>query len=542
MTSPASSTKVPAAAIGSVVLFSLFPVLSLLSSNTGQVDLTSSVRSAALIVAASLLLLVGARFALRDWSRAALLVAGTLLLFFSYGHVYDLVRRVEIGGVLVGRHRFLAPLWGLAGVAWLWVVVRMGARVSLRWLLVLGALLAVLPISSLVVWGVRAALAAEPHATANDAAAGEPSSRALPDIYYIILDAYGREDVLADLYGIDNRGFVQALEQRGFYVADESLTNYSLTLQSLASTLNMRYLDDLAAEMGPGATTRAPLEQMVKHSEVRRILEAMGYQTVAFETGYASTAIRDADFYHKPGTGDEFDLTPISISALPINEFEGLLAKTSALRPLIDDLARRQDLAVQLLSYPYQRHRMRVIYTLETVSVAARMDGPQFVFAHIVCPHTPFVFGQGGEQLVPSGIFTLEDAEDAPQGYYIDGYTGQVQALNALVLEALDAILAAPGNEPVIILQGDHGPGAYLDLEEPMLSNHRERQSILNAYYLPSQAQAKLYPSITPVNTFRVVLGSLFGQDLALLPDESYVAPWKYPYAFTRVTEAAKGP
>ena len=47
----------------------------------------------------------------------------------------------------------------------------------------------------------------------------------------------------------------------------------------------------------------------------------------------------------------------------------------------------------------------------------------------------------------------------------------------------------------------------------------RERHAILNAYYLPGDGSKKLYPSISPVNTFRVVFSHYFGADLDLLPD-----------------------
>jgi len=541
MTSPANLTKAPAAVIGTVVLFSLFPILSLLSSNIGQVDVLSSARSAAAVVLGALLVTGIAWLALHDWPRATLLTAGLLLLFFSYGHVYDMVRRVEIGGVLVGRHRYLAPLWGVASLAWLWLVPRIRARVSLRWLLAFSALLVLVPLTSLGAAAARTALAARSSPAPDAAGISTPANEELPDIYYIILDAYGREDVLADLYGIDTHAFVEALRARGFYVADQARSNYSHTLQSLASSLNMRYLDDLAAQMGPDTAERAPLEQMVKHSEVRQILEGLGYQTIAFESGYSDTEIRDADFYFAPHY-DELDLTPTAVSTMPINEFEGLLAKTTALRPLLDEVEHRQDLAVRLLSLPYQEHRARVIYTLGTVAVGAQLDGPQFVFAHVVCPHVPFVFNKPGEELIPRGTFTLRDDAFMERADYIEGYRWQVQALNLLVLQAIDEILATSDPEPVIILQSDHGPAAYMDLEDELKSDMHERLGILNAYYLPGEGESLLYPSITPVNSFGVVLQMVFGHSVERLPDESYFAPYWHPYAFTRVTEAAIGP
>jgi hypothetical protein len=526
--------------MGAVVLFSLFPVLSLLSSNAGQVPALSAVRSAVAAVAISLLALGGARIALRGWPRAALVVVGAQLLFFSYGHVYDLVRQVEVSGILLGRHRYLLVVWGAAGLSWIWLVLRVGSRAPITWILALGALLAALPTASLIVSGARAALAARSFAVTDGAAPSAAPEGNLPDIYYIILDGYGRSDVLEDLYGIDNRSFLAALEQYGFYIAGESRSNYSQTLQSLASSLNMTYLDDLAAAMGPGSTDRAPLQELVQHSEVRRTLENLGYETVAFETGYPPTELRDADFFFTPPYA-ELDLTPTGTGALPINEFEGLLARTTAVRPLLDDLARRQDLAVQLLSFPYQKHRMRVLYTLQATVEATRLDGPQFVFAHIISPHPPFVFNLPGEEFVPIGTFTLQDGGCCTQAEYLKGYSSQVPSVDALVLEMVEAILAGSDPEPVIILQGDHGPGAYLDPDQPLHSDMRERLGILNAYYLPGGSESLLYPSITPVNTFGVVLESTFGLAGERLPDESYFAPGTRPYALTRVTEQAIG-
>ena len=64
-----------------------------------------------------------------------------------------------------------------------------------------------------------------------------------PDIYYIILDAYSGADVLDELYGLDNRPFLDSLRSKGFYVADDSHTNYTQTIFSVPSTLNFDYID-----------------------------------------------------------------------------------------------------------------------------------------------------------------------------------------------------------------------------------------------------------------------------------------------------------
>ena len=88
--------------------------------------------------------------------------------------------------------------------------------------------------------------------------------------------------------------------------------------------------------------------------------------------------------------------------------------------------------------------------------------------------------------------------------------------------KAIDAILEKSKTPPVIIIQGDHGPGSGLDWKSPERSCLWERTSIFNAYYLPDGGSSLLYPSITPVNSLRVVLNTYFKAGLPLLPDHTY--------------------
>ena len=64
----------------------------------------------------------------------------------------------------------------------------------------------------------------------------------------------------------------------------------------------------------------------------------------------------------------------------------------------------------------------------------------------------------------------------------------------------------------------------------------RERFPILNAYHLPDGGAARLYPTISPVNTFRVILDRYFGARHDLLPDRSYRASYRDPFRFQPVT------
>jgi hypothetical protein len=65
----------------------------------------------------------------------------------------------------------------------------------------------------------------------------------------------------------------------------------------------------------------------------------------------------------------------------------------------------------------------------------------------------------------------------------------------------------------------------------------REELGILNAYSFPGIDASILYPSITPVNSFRQVFNLYFDADLELLPDRNYICRPRQPYAFYDLTD-----
>jgi hypothetical protein len=138
------------------------------------------------------------------------------------------------------------------------------------------------------------------------------------------------------------------------------------------------------------------------------------------------------------------------------------------------------------------------------------IPGPKFVFAHILAPHPPYVFEPNGE---------LVQEEKGK----IIGYRDQVAYVNQRMIPLLKSIISNSEVPPIIIVQGDHGPGSF---------THHDRMSILNAYYLPGSDPNLLYNSISPVNSFRVVFDSYFGGNYPLLEDTSYFTISREPYEF----------
>jgi hypothetical protein len=136
----------------------------------------------------------------------------------------------------------------------------------------------------------------------------------------------------------------------------------------------------------------------------------------------------------------------------------------------------------------------------------------------MVIPHPLFVFAPDGSPTNPS-LFMDANGIYSQVNYY-KGYLNQVAYIDDQIEIAAHTLLADSSNPPIIIIQGDHGP---------WLQTGSDQFKILNAYYLPGH-NSVLFPSISPVNTFRLILNTYLGADYPLLKDISYDSP--VPYVF----------
>ena len=338
-----------------------------------------------------------------------------------------------------------------------------------------------------------------------------------PDIYYIILDGYGRADMLQSVYGYDNSDFIRALQGLGFIIADQSRANYPQTVLSLGSSLNMQYLDRLAAQMDSSNAWWLSKDALY-HSQVRQFLEAQDYRTVFIASGFDYTDIRDGDEFIKP-------------FPLMLNNFDAGFLRFTNLGALGS--------MGGLIPYPsYSTLRLIIQADFEALPKAASEAGPKFVFAHITAPHPPFVFDENGQPVNPDTPFTMvdkmRDIMDEPT--YMASYIAELEYINSRTIEVLRTILAEASTPPIILLQGDHGPGLYLK-GTPEDSCLYERYSILNAYYLPGRPASAISETITPVNSFRLIFNEYFSTHIPLLPDQAYFANYQHFYDFIDVSD-----
>jgi hypothetical protein len=363
-------------------LFVLDIILIPLSVNLDQIDPSQVVRPLVVLLALSGAILVILALILRDWQYAGYLTFLILAFQFLFGHLW---RSIQDQILSQSPTRLvLLGIWGvllvLIGMPRVWKRLGGGGRVTPILNLLLGAV-----ILSQVLFTLPEILretARLVSASASTQPPGQPSNLQLdcsqrPDIYYVILDAYGRSDVLGDYYGVDNSAFLQSLRDMGFFVADRAHTNYIQTIFSVAAALNMEHIEPNP----PQVSGQEYFTRLIAENELFHSLKECGYQTIAFESGFYFTDQPVVDVYLTRGSR--------------LTEFENLLLADTPVGLLADRLGWMKQ------AQGYQAHRERVLFTFEQLGKLAGKPGPKFVFAHVLSPHPPFVFNAQGQPVEP---------------------------------------------------------------------------------------------------------------------------------------------
>ena len=249
------------------VLFSIYPVLFYYSLNIGQVHPESVFKPLTFTV----LLAIGGwcflRLMLKDWFRSGGIVSLIIILNFSYGHART---NIDFQGVAY----FLPAIWIVALLALAFTIIRSGDNFinGTKILNVISAVLCILVATNVVSTQVKMVKEDRQQPHFNNLPQGlidKDKQQLHPDIYFIILDAYARQDVLKDVYAFDNSKFLDSLESKGFYIADKAISNYGQTGLSVGSSLNLNYLGEWAKKMGENNINRAPLHHIINQNQAQ---------------------------------------------------------------------------------------------------------------------------------------------------------------------------------------------------------------------------------------------------------------------------------
>ena len=501
------------------VLIAAYPILFLVSINLGEVDPREAFLPTVASIGIAIALFVVLHLVGLPARRSALVVSVLAVVFFMFGHVAGALEPMGLTGwpLLAG--------WLVAGVVLIGVVLVVPGdlRAPTGLLNIVSGILVAFALASVAehvltepdlwVGGQQVA------AAGSEATPPPPRDGAQPrDIYYLMVEDYGAPRNLIEHLDVPDDGIYDWLADAGFTVLRDTRSNYGRTPLSVASSMNMIYLDELAAEMGPDEPSHRPLDRMVRNAEVVSFLKDRGYSYVLLGSQYYLT-----------DNSEMADVNPIFAQT---SDFLAVLSESTILPSIANLLGAEDELSDRRRVYD------AAVWGLDTFPELVELPGPKFVFLHLYLPHPPWVVGEDGE-------YVTREADE--ERSWTERYRSQWSFVRGQMKALIEGLLDGPDEtRPIIIYTTDEGPNprGMPEVEGNIdWSNATDEQldlklSIFTAYHLPGVSDDCLYPGMSSVNTFRLVFNLYFDAGLPLLADRNYIhRDRSHPYDLTDVTD-----
>lgn len=506
------------------LVFFIYPILYLYSANAEYVEINEILIPISVSIGLAAIFVSLFKLVFKSWIKAGLSASCIALIIFNYGLYQDAFIDVFIPF-------YPKNIW-LDHNFYKWISLTLFLLIAWRlWktkseLIKLNALVNLISIALLLMASItivqfqikRFSFDANNGNGEIKTAVGIDPNR--PNIYYLIMDAYTRNDILKSYFNYDNSDFTNFLKKEGFYVAEQSISNYGHTVLSIPSALNMCYMDSMVNLLGAQNTDRWPMSNYLNNSKVLRKLRTHKYKTKSYDAAMFPVAyLTSADeFYQTPGT--------------QLSLFHNQLINITILRAF----NRRR--SINFIS-PEALHRRKIRNAFTKMEETTTLTEPQYIHGHILAPHQPFLFDKDGNDRDMKSDYNIWNPLDSTSdnSWYKEGYVEQLQYINKRLKTLITKILHESIRPSIIIIQGDHGTASELRNHKGFEGNDfKERFSILNAYYFPDKDYRRLYNEISPVNSFKVIMNKYFNGKFKMEPDKAFYSDWNQPYNFTEVT------
>ncbi len=466
------------------LIFFAFPIIFLFSKNVNEQPIyILQLLFVFIIVAFLLWLLLG--YALKNRIKSSLIISFWAALFFSYGHA-----RLSLDGFFnISSTGFLFITFAIYIILFI-----ISPIFIIKTKHMLNNVVKIIMVSAIITMIMPVIDIGESLAYNNDYVAETRQTNMNvssipyngPDVYYILPDAYAGSKSTEMHWNFDNSDFKNFLTENGFYVAQDSYSNYDYTSDSVSSTMNMKYVhdDDLYDVNTPNTENWSVFDNF----------RSKGYTTYFIESSFY------LDF--------------------PTNNIDHKLCSPS---DLFDSFFMRNILQHSMILVPGTEFILRedlqnkVICSFDELDKMSENDKtPKFVLTHIMSPHSPFVFNPTGGN--PDSLLSnIDDISGHRDSLYID----QIQFVNYKLKDIIRGLVDTD-DPPIIIIQSDHGKRDVHTIDDPTDRNIIKLNNF-RAYYIPNGDRNLELENNSPVNTFRVLFNTYFDDNYDILENKFYV-------------------
>lgn len=512
------------------VLFAISFILILYNDNSSELTLRMIVVPLFVSTLAALILSALFAFIFKNRNKGRLFSSFFIILFFSFGEILPLLKGFhtqKIGSFSFNSSWLLFVILLVLIIGAFIFVKKTSKNLSRlgRFTQVMAVVVVTIPLFVLISQQVNKKLHPPAQSPLILPAADQIriDRSNFPDIYYIIPEDYSSSQVLKDNFNYDNANFVKYLQDHGFYVAPKSTSNYPKTFLSIASSLNMEYLDYLSLYKNSSDLTK--VDPLIENNNVFKLLKSLGYKYYQMGSWWPPTK-------YNPLADDNLIIERKNFAGL--DELNYAALHSTMLKPFLDIY-----LPAIAVGGSDAGERKRINFQFDQLSEVVSWPGPKFVFLHVIAPHGPYVFGKN---------CITADKDETPQHEEQEDYVNQIDCINLKLEQAVNSILQKSSKPPVIIIQTDEGApflngnikpkDSWKNASPDLL---REKFPIFSAFYFPGSGKKSLYPAQTPVNTFRLMFNNYFGTKFKILPDQNYIfKDLKNLYDFKNVTNVVQ--
>ncbi len=443
-------------------------------------------------VAASLVITGLAWIGYRQLMKAAIFACCMMTFHFFFGAVHDLLRD-QFPGRLIARHTFILPFSLLLFIILAIIIKKRKSGFTGTSYFINTLLLLLLLLDSLWLTGTIAGQKKQPGVSTTETWIGCDTCKR-PDVYLVVADGYPGRTELTHVLKYDNSTFEDSLRRLGFYVADSTVSNYNFTTYSMASMLNMEYLQPIVGRYHD-KNDLAYCYSRIKKNKTVDFFRQNGYAIYNYSI---------------------FDLEDLPSPAIPTflpRKSEPITAQTFLSR-MEKELAYHLATTLKigfvlnfLKTNDLKNNRKLMQATRETV---LKQNGkPKFVYTHLVLPHRPYYFDSTGAPL-PLDTLTEEFGRDIP------AFLSYLKFCNRELISFVQYIRQHSQSPPIIIMMSDHGFREFTDTAYNPYSFYT-----LNAIYRPDSNYSGLYNGMSNINQFSILFNTQFGQKLPLLKDST---------------------
>lgn len=321
-----------------------------------------------------------------------------------------------------------------------------------------------------------------------------------PDIYFLLFDALPSSKSLLQDLGKNNYQLDSFLLQHGFYVAADAKANYNWTIHSLSSTFNMDYLPAWISPVMNDPKAFFWGSSSILNNSLFSILQKEGYVTKS----YQPVSFTNPDW---PGNSyfNGLKENHYYYKTLPGRIYRDIFWNYSQI-----NVAFIKEQQMQIIGNRNNEKKKYFDTTKALVkNTCSKKGSPKFIYGHFMLPHEPYTFDSSGRVKTPEQTIVTRKEDDA------DAFFNQVLFAGKVISELVTYIQQNNKKNTIIIVAGDHG----YRTSDGDKSGYTFKN--MNAFYFPDKNYSLLYDSISPVNTFRIILNKYFKAGLPILKDSS---------------------